>query len=247
MEKIAIKSIKKLDELRHVYDLSVEENHNFFIGDNTPTLTHNCDFVTAAGQAALRNDIETYSSTARFILTCNYRDKVIPALKSRCHEFNITKTDQTEFTCRVASVLMNESVQFELEDLDEYVMMTYPDLRKCLNQLQVNTINGKLSKKDKVSSSEDGALLEAARLFEAGKVYEARVQLMTYLSSFPTRVEDLYKWMYRNLKLWGNTNEQKDQAIISIRDGLAKLALVGDAEISLSATLCELTQIKQQG
>lgn len=205
-------------------------------------LLDEADFITQAGQATLRNDIESYSSTARFILTCNYRDKIIPALKSRCYEFQVTKPDVTEYTCRAANVLVNEGIDFEIEVLDEYVTACYPDLRKCLNQLQVNSCTGKLLKLD-TASSEDGALVEAVRLFKSNKVYDGRVMLMQYLSTYPSRVEELYKWMYRNLNLWGSTEEQKDAAIIIIRNGLAQLALVGDAEISLAATLAELSQL----
>ena len=80
-------------------------------------LLDEADFITQAGQATLRNDIESYSSTARFILTCNYRDKIIPALKSRCYEFQVTKPDVTEYTCRAANVLVNEGIDFEIEVL----------------------------------------------------------------------------------------------------------------------------------
>ena len=64
---------------------------------------------------------------------------------------------------------------------------------------------------------------------------------MEYITIYPTRVEDVYKWMYDNLDLWGNTDEKKDMAIIVIRNGLAQLPLVGIPEISLAATLVELT------
>ena len=64
---------------------------------------------------------------------------------------------------------------------------------------------------------------------------------MQYLSIYPTRLDDIYRWMYNNLDLWGSTAERKDAAIITIRNGLANLALVGIPEISLAATLVELT------
>jgi hypothetical protein len=66
---------------------------------------------------------------------------------------------------------------------------------------------------------------------------------MQYISIYPTRVEDIYVWMYNNLELWGKTTEKKDQAIIMIRNGLASLPLVGIPEIAMAATLCELTTI----
>ena len=204
-------------------------------------LLDEADYLTQASQAALRNDMEAYADTVRYILTCNYQHKIIPALKSRCHEFHIAKTDQTEFTARAATVLVTEGVEFDLDDLDSYVRATYPDLRKCLNQLQVNSTGGKLMKPQAQGSSEHELLLEATQLFKAGKIMEARQQLMQYIAMYPTRIEDCYRWMYDNLDLWGNSQEKKDASIITIRNGLANLPLVGIPEISLAATLVELT------
>lgn len=204
-------------------------------------LLDEADYLTQPAQAALRNDMEAYHMTVRYILTCNYQYKIIPALKSRCHEFHITKTDMTEFTARAATVLVTENVEFDLDTLDTYVRVTYPDLRKCLNQLQVNSNSGKLVAPQSQGSSEHELLIEAVSLFKKGKILEGRQQLMQYIAIYPTRIEDTYKWMYENLDLWGNTQEKKDASIIVIRNGLANLPLVGIPEISLAATLVELT------
>jgi DNA polymerase III delta prime subunit len=204
-------------------------------------LLDEADYLTPAGQAALRNDMESYHMTARFILTCNYQHRIIPALKSRCHEFHITKTDKTEFTARVATVLVTENIEFDLDILDTYVDATYPDLRKCLNQVQVNSSNGKLIAGQNKTNSEDELLVQATSLFKSGKIFEGRQILLQYLSLYPTRIEDVYRWMYNNLDLWGNSNEKRDASIIVIRNGLANLSLVGIPEISLAATLIELT------
>ena len=204
-------------------------------------LLDEADYLSPAGQAALRNDMEAYHMTARFILTCNYQHRIIPALKSRCHEFHISKTDKTEFTARAATVLVTENIEFDLDALDNYVSATYPDLRKCLNQLQVNSSSGKLISTSNQTNSEDELLVEATSLFKSGKIYEGRQILLQYLSLYPSRLEDLYRWMYNNLELWGNTNEKRDASIIVIRNGLANLSLVGIPEISLAATLIELT------
>jgi DNA polymerase III delta prime subunit len=204
-------------------------------------LLDEADYLTQPAQAALRNDMEAYHQTVRYILTCNYQYKIIPALKSRCHEFHISKTDMTEFTARAATVLVSENVEFDLDTLDTYVRATYPDLRKCLNQLQVNSSSGKLLPPQTQESGENSFLLEATSLFKKGKILEGRQQLMQYLSLYPTRIEEVYRWMYDNLDLWGKEQEKKDAAIITIRNGLANLPLVGIPEISLAATLVELT------
>lgn len=205
-------------------------------------LLDEADYLSPAAQASLRNDMEAYHSTARFILTCNYAHRIIPALKSRCHEFNVTKTDRTEFTARAATVLVTENIEFDLEVLDNYVAATYPDLRKCLNQLQVNSSTGRLLPVQNSVSDQDAMLVEITEMFKSGRVLEGRQQLLQFLSLNPSRIEDIYKWMYQNLDLWGQDAARKDAAIITIRNGLANLSLVGIPEISLAATLIELTQ-----
>jgi DNA polymerase III delta prime subunit len=204
-------------------------------------LLDEADYTSAEFQAALRNDMEAYHQTVRFILTCNYQHKIIPALKSRCHEFHIAKTDKDEFTARAAIVLASEDVQFDLDTLDSYVRVTYPDLRKCLNQLQVNSSTGTLLAPQTLNKTEDELLLSATNLFKAGKIIEGRQRLMEYIGMYPTRVEDTFKWLYDNLDLWGTSQEKRDASIIIIRNGLATLPLVGIPEISLAAVLAELT------
>jgi replication factor C small subunit len=200
-------------------------------------LLDEADYLTPPAQAALRNDMEAYHMTVRYILTCNYRHKIIPALKSRCHEFNIVNTDITEFTARAATVLVTENIEFNLDILDTYVRATYPDLRKCLNQLQSNSITGTLIRPSNDANDEDQQLIKAVELFKNNKILEGRQALMEYISFYPTRIEDVYKWMYNNIDLWPN----RDNAILKIRDGLANLPLVGIPEISLAATLIEIT------
>jgi replication factor C small subunit len=205
-------------------------------------LLDEADYTSAEFQAALRNDMEAYADTVRFILTCNYEHKIIPALReSRCHKFHIAKPDKTEFTARAATVLVTENIDFDLDTLDSYVRVSYPDLRKCLNTLQVNSSTGKLLPPVSEGNGEDEILLEATNLFKAGKILEGRQQLMQYIALYPTRIEDCYKWMYDNLDLWGTGQEKRDASIIFIRNGLAQLPLVGIPEISLAATLVELT------
>lgn len=210
-------------------------------GNFKVVLLDEADYLTQPSQAALRNDMEAYHMTVRYMLTCNYQHKIIPALKSRCHEFHIAKTDMNEFTARAATVLVSENVEFDLDTLDSYVRGTYPDLRKCLNQLQVNSNTGKLLPAQTQGSSEHDLLVEAASCFKNGKILEGRQQLMQYLALYPTRIEDCYQWFYNNLDLWGKEQEKRDASIIIIRNGLATLPLVGIPEVALAATLVELT------
>lgn len=225
---------------------TIRERINSFVqtmpfGKFKVVLLDEADYLTPPAQAALRNDMEAYHMTVRYILTCNYRHKIIPALKSRCHEFHIAKTDLVAFTERAATVLVTENVEFDLDVLDTYVRATYPDLRKCLNQLQVNSISGSLKTEQKDSNDEQQLLVNAVTQFKSGKILDGRQTLLEFISLYPTRVDDVYKWMYNNLDLWGQTQEQKDYAITIIRNGMVNLPLVAIPEIALAATLVELT------
>jgi DNA polymerase III delta prime subunit len=193
-------------------------------------------------QPALRNLMEDYSQTVRFILTCNYPAKLIPPIHSRCQGFHIAKTDHTEFTARVATVLVSEGVEFDLDTLDTYVKATYPDMRKCLNLLQPNSTTGRLLTASQADKSMRDWKLECVDLFKHGRIKEARTLLCQ--SSTPEEMEDIFRWLYDNLDLWGKTAEQQDQAIIIIRDGYRSIPMVTDQEINLSATLAQLCQIE---
>jgi replication factor C small subunit len=192
-------------------------------------------------QPALRNLMEDYSGSVRFILTCNFPNKIIAPLHSRCQGFHITKTDHTEFTARVATVLVTEGVEFDLDVLDTYVKATYPDLRKCLNLTQMNSQTGTLSAPSESDKSVRDWKLDCVDLFKRGKVREARTLLCQ--SSSPEEAEEVFRWMYDNLDLWGDTVERQDQAIVIIRNGLVNNNAVADVEINLSATLIELSQL----
>lgn len=193
-------------------------------------------------QPALRNLMEDYSQTVRFILTCNYPSKIIPPLHSRCQGFHITKTDHTEFTARVATVLVTEGVEFDLDVLDTYVKATYPDLRKCLNLVQPNSVSGTLATPSASEKSTRDWKLDCVDLFKHGKIKEARTLLCQ--SADPEEANEIFRWMYDNLELWGKTPEAQDQAIVIIRNGIANIPLVADQEINLSATLIELGQLQ---
>jgi DNA polymerase III delta prime subunit len=193
-------------------------------------------------QPALRNLMEDYSQTVRFILTCNFPNKIIAPLHSRCQGFHITKTDHTEFTARVATVLVTEGVEFDLDTLDTYVKATYPDLRKCLNLVQPNSVTGTLVAPSSADKSTRDWRLDCVDLFKHGKIREARTLLCQ--SSSPEEAEEVFRWMYDNIDLFGTTLEQQDQAIVIIRNGLVNNNAVADVEINLSATLIELGQIQ---
>ena len=210
-------------------------------GDFKIVLLDEADYLSPNAQAALRGVMEEYSQTARFIMTCNYPHKIIPALHSRCQGFHIEKVDHTEFTARAATVLVTEGVEFDIDTLDSYVKATYPDLRKCLNLLQMNTVDLKLKRPSETGTGTADYKLAMVDLFKSGKIREARQLLSS--QARPEEMEEIFKWMYNNLELFSKTLEGQDEAILAIRKGAANVSLVADQEINLSATLVELSQI----
>jgi replication factor C small subunit len=208
-------------------------------GDFKVVLLDEADYISPNGQAALRGVMETYHASARFILTCNYPNKIIPALHSRCQGFHIDRIDITEFTARVATILVEEKIEFELDTLDTYVKATYPDLRKCLNICQMSSTSGSLTLPSGNEGNSQDYRLSVVELFKEGKILEARSLLCN--SVRPDEMDDIFRWMYDNLDLWATEQEKQDKAILIIRDGLVNHTLVSDPEINLSATLCELT------
>ena len=206
-------------------------------------LLDEADYLTPASQAILRGLMETYSSTSRFILTCNYRNKIIPAIHSRCQGYHVEKTDQVEFTARVATILLTENIDFDMDTLDTYVKLTYPDLRKCINQVQQNiTEDKKLATPTAGDSATADYKIDMVELFKKGKIKEARTLLCGRVR--PEEIEDIYTWMYQNLDLFGQSEEQKDSALLVIKQGLVDHTLIADPEINLAATLVKLARLQ---
>ncbi len=211
-------------------------------GDFKVVLLDEADYISPNGQAALRGVMEMYHQSARFILTCNYPNRVIPALHSRCQGFHIEKIDKTEFTARAATILVEEGVEFELDTLDTYVKATYPDLRKCINTVQMNSADGQLQQPNTADTGEQDYKIQMVELFKAGKITEARKLICS--QARPEEMEEIYKWMYDNIEIFGDTEDQQDEATLVIKQGLVDHSFVAEAEINLSATLIKLARIQ---
>jgi replication factor C small subunit len=209
-------------------------------GEFKVVLLDEADYLSPNAQAALRGVMEEYHTTSRFILTCNYPNRVIPALHSRCQGFHIERIDQTEFTARVAQILMSEGITPDLNTLDTYVKATYPDLRKCINTVQMNTQEGKLIEPQKADTGDLDYKLQMVELFKAGKIAEARKLVCS--QARPDEIEDIYKWLYDNISLFGEEQKQ-EKAILIIKQGLVDHSFVADPEINLSATMIKLQNL----
>ena len=200
------------------------------------------EFLSLNAQASLRNMIDTYSNTTRFILTANYTQKILPAIYSRCQGFHIERLDKNEFTLRVATILVTEGVTFDIEVLDMYVAATYPDMRKCINTIELNSLGGILCDPEttQTSNTEDYRV-KMVSLFRSGKFIEARELICKQIR--PDEYDDVFRFMYENLDIWAKTKDDEAEVIIAIRNGLAKAALCADQEINLAGTFSEIELI----
>jgi replication factor C small subunit len=203
-------------------------------------LLDEADYLSPNAQAALRGVMEEYSQTSRFILTCNYPNRIIPAIHSRCQGFHVERTDQTEFTARVATILVEENIEFDLDTLDLYVKVAYPDLRKCIQLVQQSSTEGKLESPNKGDAGEADWKFAMVELFKAGKIRDARILLCGKIRA--EEIPDVYRWLYDNLEVFGDEQKQEN-AIPIIKQGLVDHTLVMDPEINLAAVLIKLARL----
>jgi replication factor C small subunit len=104
-----------------------------------------CDMLTMQGQAAMRNLMETFSGTTRFILTCNYVEKIIEPIVSRCQPFEIIPPSKKDCAKHIALILKEEGISFNIEDIATIITASYPDMRRMLNTCQQQILNNTLT------------------------------------------------------------------------------------------------------
>ena len=210
-------------------------------GEYKYVLLDEADYMSPNGQAALRGVMEMYHTSARFILTCNYPNRVIPALHSRCQGFHMETIDKTEFTARVAEILIAEKMDQDIDTLDTYVKATYPDLRKCINMIQQNCRDGKLMPPASGDSGQQDYRLEMVELFKKGKINEARKLVCS--QARPEECEEIYRWLYDNLDIISKNEDAQDKAVIIIKQGLVDHSFVADPEINLASVMIKLARL----
>lgn len=203
------------------------------------------DRLSAQAQDSLKSMIEEYSAICRWILTTNRPNKIHPPLHSRMQGFHIEQLDREQFVTRVATILITEGIDLKeenLEILDEYVSVTYPDLRKCINTLQQNCKNGVLARPSHVGGGGmTEYMVQAVHLFKSGKIHEARKLICA--NAADNDFEEIYSLLYRNLDWFGKDEDTQNKAIVIIANRLKDHSLIADPEIGLSACLIELSML----
>ena len=208
-------------------------------------LLDEADSLSPLTQRFLRGEMEAFQDSCRFILTCNYPNKIIPALHSRLQEMKFSALDKEEFIVRAGEVLAREEVQFEFELLLQYVDATYPDLRKCIGLLDQNTKKGVLCPPEEdTSGTGKDYLTGMVDLFKQKKYIAARTLIVEQAQA--EEYPEIFRFLYKNLDLWGSEQSQQDDALLIIRRALVNHALVADVEINLAACLCELGHVAEK-
>lgn len=224
MIELKIKSIKKLPNKKHVFDLSVDVNHNFFIGESQ-LLTSNCDKLTPDAQGALRNMMETYSVHTRFILTCNYVEKITSPIQSRCQEFQIKPISKADVAKKLVEILEAEEVKYTMDDVRDIVNMKYPDIRKVINLAQKSNLRGtiKISKENAVEEDFLEKLIELLGEANRPGVFNEIRQLVED-SVDADSFETIYKHLFEKVDEFAKGKEAL--VIYEIADALRDSALV---------------------
>lgn len=214
----------------------------FAMGEFKIVHLEEADYITPNGQGVMRRMMEEYSDTARFILTCNYENKIIPAVKSRCQQFRFKASDKVDIAEYVAGILMSEKVKFDLDTLDKYIAIGYPDVRKIVNLLQQYTSDGVLNLpiSDKEAGDYKFKLLD---FIERDKWLDAR--LLCCDNVVAEEWEDVYRFLYENLNKAPKFQDQDkwESGIVIIADYLYKHGIVADPEINAAAMFIKITQL----
>lgn len=210
-------------------------------GDYKVVLIDEADYLSQPAQACLRAELERFADSVRFILTCNYPHKIIGALHSRMQGFHIDALDMEAYIMRVMEILTLEGVQYDPDHLDSFINNAFPDLRKCINLLDQHTRQGVLHPLEEGTASSLDYMSSAVELFKVRRFTDARKLIVA--NADVNDYEEIFKFLYKNLQLFGESEEAQSAAIIVIARGLRNHAICADAEINLAATLVELSQL----
>ena len=198
------------------------------------------DYMSHAAQGMLRDILETAQDTCRFICTCNYDNKIIPAIKSRFQHLRFKAPRRDDVLMRMFEVLTSEGVDFDPELVDIYVDQAYPDMRKIINNMQLNTIDGVLQKPmhDVDGGDYQFKLLD---LIVEGNIREIRKLVSEQCTS--DQITEVFEFLYRNIVKHPKYKDDiiaYEQAIVILAEGLYKHAITGIPQLNFEATCIRL-------
>ena len=196
------------------------------------------DFLTIQAQASLRNVIETFSRSTRFILTCNYIERIIDPLQSRCQVLKIVPPSMREVASHIAGILDNENIEWAKETLGPIVKQYYPDIRKILGTAQLSTIDNKLVL-DKSILVSNNYIEQVINELKTGKNWKTIRQIIA--DSNINDYDELFKALYDNVSTYAPQSEGMVTIYINEHSYQANFRI--DKEINMMACIAQIIQV----
>ena len=197
-----------------------------------------CDYITPNAQAALRNLMETFSKNCRFILTCNYVERIIDPIQSRCQSFQIIPPDRKQVAQHLANILNNENIEYDVKDIATIVNSGYPDIRRVINGSQRQVVNGKLVIDENTITQNDykSKVLDILKTQDKKSSFQNIRQLLA--DSKVSDFSDLFRLLFDTIDDWGTGHIA--ECILILSKYQQSDAVVVDKEINVMAMFVEL-------
>lgn len=210
--------------------------------DSKVVILDEFDYMTAQAQALLRNLMETFSKHCRFILTCNYIERVIDPIQSRCQTFQIIPPTKKDVAIQISQILTKEGVKFEPKELVPIIDSGYPDIRKVINTCQLNSSKGIL--KVDVANIIDGDI--KVKILDILKSNDAKPNKWKTIRQAvaDSRIQDfseLYGFLYEKVEEYGGSNQSN--IILLLSEGQYKDSMVIDKEITFISTIIQIVTL----
>tara|TARA_Y100000004_G_scaffold30647_1_gene31928 strand:- start:1099 stop:2022 length:924 start_codon:yes stop_codon:yes gene_type:complete len=201
------------------------------------------DYITPNGQAALRNLMETFSKTSRFILTCNFQERIIEPIISRCQTFNITPPSQKDIAVHLANILQTESVNFSPEDIKQLVVTYHPDIRKIINTAQLFSKDNQLTLDTQQLVGSDVKLNIMELLMGSGNITNRFKQIRELVHKHGMRdYAEVFSFIYENIEEF--SEDKQPMIIMEVAEAQHKDAFVVDKEINFAAMVYKILKIQ---
>ena len=197
-----------------------------------------CDYLTPNAQAALRNLMETFSKHCRFILTCNYVERIIDPIQSRCQSYKVVPPSKKEVAQQMVNILKEENCQFELDDIALIVNAGYPDIRRVINSAQRQIIDGKLTI-DTSSVIQNNYKLQLLEMLSNGSKLNDIRKLIADNSI--SDYSELFRLLYVEVDNYGNGKQA--ECIMNIAEAQFQDVNVVDKEINFMSLIIRIMRI----
>ena len=197
-----------------------------------------CDYITPNAQAALRNLMETFSKHCRFILTCNFVERIIDPIQSRCQSFQIIPPDRKQVAVHMSNILQSENVTSNNKDIVTLVNGGYPDIRRVINSAQRQVVDNKLVIDEAMITQNDYklSLLEILKTQDKKNSFKNIRQLIA--DSKVTDFSDLFRLLFDTIDDWGKGHIA--ECILLLSQYQQSDAVVVDKEINIMAMFTEI-------